>query len=35
VAGPQGVLSPEMTPMREIKQAARRQATLLDPPDKI
>jgi len=35
VAGPQEVLSPEMTPMREIKRTGRRQATLLDPPDRI
>ncbi len=35
VAGPQEVLSPEMTPMREIKRTGRRQATLLDPPDMI
>ena len=35
VAGPQEVLSPEMTPMREIKRTGRRMATLLDPPDRI
>jgi len=35
VAGPREVLSPEMTPMREIKRTGRRMATLLDPPDRI
>ncbi len=35
VAGPQGILRPGMTPMRETKRTGRRQATLLDPPDKI
>jgi len=35
VAGPQGVRRPEMTPMRDVRRAARRQATLLDPPDGI
>jgi NADH-quinone oxidoreductase subunit B len=32
VAGPQGILRPEMTSMRETKRTGRRQATLLDPP---
>jgi NADH-quinone oxidoreductase subunit B len=35
VAGPQGISSPEMTPMRDLKRTGRRQATLLDPPDRI
>jgi NADH-quinone oxidoreductase subunit B len=35
VMGPKGVSRPEMASMREIKAAARRRATLFDPPDRI